>query len=91
MIPFKGANLACAPHPSPYESDSSKWPAKLTRVSENDASIAAALVEVEDEVTVEDAKMILNLWIILFYVTTQNWGSEYDFYNHPTIFLANTS
>ena len=24
VIPFKGARLACAPHPSPYESDSSK-------------------------------------------------------------------
>ena len=61
VIPFKGARLACAPHPSPYESDSSKGPAKLKRVSENDASIAAALVEVEDEVTAEAAKVILNL------------------------------
>ena len=61
VIPFKGAHLSCAPHPSPYESDSSKWPAKLRRVSENDANIAAALVEVEDEVTAEAAKVILNL------------------------------
>ena len=72
MIPFKGAHLGCAPHPSPYESDSSKRPAKLRRVSENDASIAAALVEVEDEVTAEAVKVILNLWIILFYITTEN-------------------
>jgi len=56
VIPFKGARLTCASRPSPYKSDSSKRPAKLRRVSENDASIAAAIVKVEDEVTAEAAK-----------------------------------
>ncbi|KAH9297320.1 hypothetical protein KI387_029002 [Taxus chinensis] len=56
VIPFKGSRLACPSQPSPYELDSSKRGAKLRRVGEQDASIAAAIVNVEDEIASEAAK-----------------------------------
>ncbi|XP_057818492.2 5'-3' exoribonuclease 3 isoform X2 [Cryptomeria japonica] len=56
IIPYKDSRLAGPSQRSPYQSDVSKRPAKLRRVNEQDASIAAAIVNVEKEIADEAAK-----------------------------------